>query len=77
MCAGDLLISDIVVPGGMNGFELISQARAVRDGLKAVTTSGYANIHRPGTAGPDVPLLLKPFHLADLAKCIRAALDHP
>jgi hypothetical protein len=49
----------------------------VRDGLKAVTTSGYANIHRPGTAGPDVPLLLKPFHLADLAKCIRAALDHP
>ncbi len=73
----DLLISDIVMPGGMNGFELISQARAVRGGLRALATSGYANIHRPGTARPDVPLLLKPYHLADLAKCIRAALDHP
>jgi signal transduction histidine kinase len=73
----DLLISDIVMPGGMNGFELINQARAVRGGLRALATSGYANIHRPGTARPDVPLLLKPYHLADLAKCIRAALDNP
>jgi hypothetical protein len=28
------------MPGGMNGFELISQARAVRGGLKALATSG-------------------------------------
>jgi hypothetical protein len=40
MSAGDPRISDIVMPGGMNGFELISQARAVRGGLKALATSG-------------------------------------
>ncbi len=71
----DLLFSDIVMPGGMNGFELINQARDVRRGLKALVTSGYANVHRPGTDRPDVPLLLKPYRRADLAKCIRRALD--
>jgi signal transduction histidine kinase len=71
----DLLFSDIVMPGGMNGFDLINQARDIRRGLKALVTSGYANIHRPGTDRPDVPLLLKPYRRADLAKCIRRALD--
>jgi signal transduction histidine kinase len=71
----DLLFSDVVMPGGMNGFELINKARVVRSKLKALATSGYANIHRPGAERPDVPLLLKPYHLGDLAKCIRMALD--
>ncbi len=71
----DLLFSDIVMPGGMNGFDLITKARGVRRGLKALVTSGYANVHRPGTDRPDVPLLLKPYRRADLAKCIRRALD--
>jgi signal transduction histidine kinase len=71
----DLLFSDIVMPGGMNGFDLINQARGVRGGLKALVTSGYANVHRPGADRPDVPLLLKPYRRADLAKCIRRALD--
>jgi DNA-binding LytR/AlgR family response regulator len=71
----DLLFSDIVMPGGMNGFDLIGKARDVRCGLKALVTSGYANVHRPGTDRPDVPLLLKPYRRTDLAKCIRRALD--
>jgi signal transduction histidine kinase len=72
----DLLFSDVVMPGGMNGFELVDKARGVRDGLKALVTSGYANVHRPGTNRPDVPLLLKPYRRSDLAHCIRRALDH-
>jgi len=72
----DLLFSDIVMPGGMNGFELISKARAIRGGLKALVTSGYANLHRPGSDRPDVPLLLKPYRRGDLAQRIRLALDH-
>jgi signal transduction histidine kinase len=73
----DLLFSDVVMPGGMNGFELINQARAMRGELRALAASGYANIHRPGAERPNVPLLLKPYHLGDLAKCIRMALDEP
>ena len=71
----DLLFSDVVMPGRMNGFELISEARAIRDGLRALVTSGYANIQRPGADRPDVPLLLKPYRRSDLAQCIRMALD--
>ena len=71
----DLLFSDVVMPGGINGFELINRARDIRDGLKALVTSGYANVHRPGANRPDVPLLLKPYRRSDLAHCIRMALD--
>jgi signal transduction histidine kinase len=71
----DLLFSDVVMPGGMNGFDLVNKARAIRIGLKALVTSGYANVHRPGTDRPDVPLLLKPYRRGDLAQCIRMALD--
>ena len=71
----DLLFSDVVMPGGMNGFDLISKARAIRSGLKALVASGYANVHRPGSDRPNVPLLLKPYRRDDLAKFIRQALD--
>jgi len=71
----DLLFSDVVMPGGMNGFDLINQARVIRGGLKALVASGYANVHRPGTDRPDVPLLLKPYRRDDLANCIRRVLD--
>ena len=71
----DLLFSDIVMPGGMNGFELINRARVIRQGLKTLVTSGYANVHRPGADRPDVPLLLKPYRRGDLAQSIRMALD--
>ena len=71
----DLLFSDVVMPGGMNGFELITRARAIRGELKALVTSGYANIQRPGADRPDVPLLVKPYRRADLAQSIRMALD--
>jgi signal transduction histidine kinase len=71
----DLLFSDVVMPGGMNGFELINRARAIRTDLKVLVTSGYANVHRPGTDRLEVPLLLKPYRRGDLAQCIRMALD--
>jgi signal transduction histidine kinase len=72
----DLLFSDVVLPGSINGFDLVRQARDIRHGLKALVTSGYANVHRPGTDRPDVPLLPKPYRRAELAQRIRFALDH-
>ena len=71
----DLLFSDVVMPGGMSGFDLISKAREIRFGLKALVASGYANVHRPGADRPDVPMLLKPYRRDDLARCIRRVLD--
>jgi signal transduction histidine kinase len=72
----DLLFSDVVLPDGMNGFELVHKARALRNGLRALMTSGYANIQHAGTVRPDVPLLLKPYRRDELAERIRLALDH-
>jgi signal transduction histidine kinase len=71
----DLLFSDVVMPGGMNGFELVNEARNIRSDLKVLMTSGYANVHRPGSNRPDVPLLLKPYKYGDLARSIRMTLD--
>jgi signal transduction histidine kinase len=71
----DLLFSDVAMPGGMSGFDLISKGRDVNGGLKVLVTSGYADLHRPGTDRPDVPLLLKPYRRADLARHIRRVLD--
>ena len=71
----DLLFSDIVLPDGMNGFELVSKARALHTGLRALMTSGYANANRPGSEQPDVPVLLKPYRRNELAEQIRLALD--
>ena len=59
----------------MNGFELVHKARAMRNGLRALMTSGYANIHRPSSERPDVPLLLKPYRRDELAERIRSVLD--
>jgi signal transduction histidine kinase len=71
----DLLFSDVVMPGGMNGYELIRKARSVRHGLKALVTSGYSNNVRKDVP-VDVPLLQKPYRRAELASQIRAVLDH-
>jgi len=73
----DLLFSDVVLPGGINGFDLVRRARDKRHGLKALVTSGYANVQRPDSDLPDVPLLPKPYRRAELALGIRHALDRP
>jgi CheY-like chemotaxis protein len=70
----DLLFSDVVMPGGMSGYELIQKARSVRHGLKALVTSGYANRALKDGEPVDVPLLQKPYRRADLANQLRAAL---
>lgn len=73
----DLLLTDLVMPGGMNGIELIREARRKQPEIKALLTSGYMAGHVPGASegeAADLPLLSKPYQQADLARAIREAL---
>ena len=77
----DLVFSDVVMPGGMDGFELAEQVDANWPSVGVLLTSGFSN--RPLGAGSDGtaeprPILAKPYDQAQLARAIRQALDrHP
>jgi PAS domain S-box-containing protein len=73
----DLLFTDIVMPGGMNGRQLADEARKRRPELKVLFTSGYtenAIVHH-GRLDPGVLLLAKPYRKHQLAQMIRVALE--
>ncbi len=72
----DLLFTDIVMPGRMNGRQLAEAARALRPGLAVLFTSGYPEdaMGPDGKLEPGVHLLGKPYRRAELAQKIRAAL---
>jgi PAS domain S-box-containing protein len=75
--AVDLLFTDVVMPGGMNGRELADAARALRPGLPVLFTSGYtenAIVHH-GRLDRGVLLLAKPYRRGELAAKLRQALD--
>ncbi len=68
----DLLFTDMIMPNGMSGLELIRAARELRPDLKVLLTSGYSEqFVRPS----GVRLLGKPYRRDKLATAIRAALD--
>src|SRR5579871_6371361 len=72
----DLLFTDVILPGGMNGPELASEARKRRPGLKVLYTSGYAEnalVHH-GRLDAGVLLLPKPYVSSELARMLRIAL---
>jgi signal transduction histidine kinase/CheY-like chemotaxis protein len=72
----DLLFTDMIMPGSMNGRQLADKALQRRSSLKILFTSGYSNetiIHH-GHLDADVLLLAKPYRKSDLARMIRAAL---
>jgi len=72
----DLLLTDIVLSGGMNGREIADAARILRPSLKVLFTSGYtenAIIHH-GRLDPGVDLLSKPYRRAQLAAKVRKVL---
>ena len=72
----DLLFTDMIMPGSMNGRQLADAALQRRAALKILFTSGYSNkaiIHH-GRLDPGVLLLAKPYRKSDLARMIRAAL---
>lgn len=73
----DLVFSDIVMPGGMTGFDLAAWVRAHRPGLPVLLTSGFAENAAQYLAEGEAAatILRKPYSGSDLAAAIRAALD--
>jgi PAS domain S-box-containing protein len=75
--ACDLLFTDVVMPGAMNGPQLAAAANRLRPGLPVLFASGYteSGIIHHGYVDPEVHLLHKPYRRRTLAAKVRTALD--
>ncbi|MBR0932577.1 ATP-binding protein [Bradyrhizobium jicamae] len=72
----DLLFTDVIMPGLMNGRELATEAQKRRPGLPVLFTSGYTEnaIDRDGKLDEGILFLAKPYSRAELARMLRIAL---
>jgi CheY-like chemotaxis protein len=75
----DLLFTDVVMPGGMNGRQLALKLRERWPSLRVLYTSGYAHgqLTIDGESVPSKYVLGKPYRRADLAAKLREILDEP
>ena len=75
----DLLLTDIVMPGGVNGRQLAEGAAKLRPGLRVLFMTGYAPdavVHQ-GPLDAREHLIAKPFSFEGLAAKVREALNDP
>ncbi|MET0383602.1 MAG: ATP-binding protein [Burkholderiaceae bacterium] len=70
----DLVFSDIMMPGGMNGVELIREIRRRHPGIPAVLTTGYANAFRAEIESEAIPFIEKPYPMAVLAELLQSCM---
>ena len=72
----DLLLTDVMLPGGMTGRQLSEGLRARQPGLRTLFMSGYTanSIVHHGRVDPGVQLLQKPFSKKDLARAVERVL---
>jgi signal transduction histidine kinase/ActR/RegA family two-component response regulator len=73
----DLLFTDVIMPGAMNGQQLAREMAAHRVNLKVLFTSGYTEnaLLDHGRLAPGVLLLAKPYRKSELAQMLRQALE--
>ncbi len=74
----DILLSDVIMPGGMSGLDLAKAAHKRRPDLKVLFVSGYdrAAIAQATRYDDSLRLLNKPFSLTDLARELSALLPN-
>ena len=70
----DLLLTDVIMPGGPNGRELADHLREEKPGLKVVLMTSYS-LERMEKIEPHSHILPKPFSLESLTKTVRDCLD--
>ena len=73
----DLVLSDVVMPGGMTGFDVADQALEINPKLKVLLATGYAKGAMTSRAEKATvhPILRKPYSLQELAQSLRDQLD--
>jgi CheY-like chemotaxis protein len=72
----DLLVTDMGLPGGMNGRQLAEAGRAARPGLRVLFITGYAEnaVIGNGQLEPGMQVITKPFAMEALASRIKDVL---
>lgn len=68
----DLIFSDVMMPGGMNGVELAQEVRRRRSDIPILLTSGYSGAVTHEAEREGIQILPKPFHIDDLASALSA-----
>ncbi|KQT21282.1 MULTISPECIES: ATP-binding protein [unclassified Bradyrhizobium] len=69
----DLIFSDIMMPGGMNGVELAREIKNRRSDIPILLTSGYAEASVSDAESAGIEILPKPYHIDELAAALAAA----
>jgi len=75
----DLLLTDLVLPGGLGGRELAAELVRRRPKLRVLFASGYSEelVRHGGALEPSLPLISKPFDRETLLGAVREALRRP
>jgi CheY-like chemotaxis protein len=73
----DLLITDVGLPGGMNGRQVADAARVARADLRVLFVTGYAEnaVVGNGRLDPGMEIITKPFNIDNLSNKVREMLD--
>jgi PAS domain S-box-containing protein len=73
--AFDLLLSDVVMPGGMNGDTLAKEVVRMRPGMKVLLTTGYSGANATVEKPLGYPIISKPYRSSNLLRMIREVID--
>jgi signal transduction histidine kinase/ActR/RegA family two-component response regulator len=70
----DVLMSDVMMPGGMTGVELAAAARRLRPDLPVVLASGYVDLATVRTGSLETTMIRKPYGLDEVSAALRRAI---
>jgi DNA-binding NtrC family response regulator len=70
----DLLFTDVVMPGGLTGPQLVKIARRLRPELRVLLTTGFSSVIQGGQTEETFDVLQKPYRFQQLAEAVHAAL---
>jgi CheY-like chemotaxis protein len=70
----DLVLSDVLLPGGGSGLDLARELRRRRQGVPIILTSGYGGAMTQRLSAMNLPFLRKPYQIETLAQAIGTAM---